>query len=566
MDVHAEAQRWIAADPDPVTRAELQGLVDAGDDAALAERFATRLEFGTAGIRGPLGAGPARMNRVLVRRVTAGLAARLLLEPGAADRGVIVGRDARHMSAEFAEDTTRVLAGAGIRVHVLPGVSPTPVVAFCVGHLGAAAGVQITASHNPPSDNGYKVYWGDGAQILPPLDQQIAAAIDAIEDVVLAPADDPLVQPLGGDVVEAYLAAALSLLRRPAAGRDLRIVTTALHGVGGDLAGRLLSLGGFDDVHPVADQAAPDPDFPTVAFPNPEVPGALDRALHLAADTSADLVLANDPDADRIAAAVVDHDGSWRPLDGDELGCLLAEWLLETRTPGPPAAVATTVVSSQLLARIAAYHRVTYRETLTGFKWLARAALDVAAEGGEMVLGYEQALGVMCGTAVLDKDGLSAALVTAEMAAVAKAEGRTLLDRLDDLARRHGVHVTVGRSLLLEGPGGAALVQATLERLLADPPRSVEGVPVVAVADHVAGVRRFADGRTEPLSTPAADLVGLQLEDGTRLQVRPSGTEPLLKFYAEVVEPVAGDVSETRQRARVRLERLADEWVRIAAG
>ena len=562
MDLRADAEAWIAGDPDADTRAELHALLAGRDEAALAERFGARLEFGTAGIRGALGAGPARMNRVVVRRVTAGLAARLLRDPGAAERGVVVGHDARHKSDVFAEDTARVLAGAGIRVHRLDGLTPTPLVAFAVRHLGAAAGVQITASHNPPSDNGYKVYWADGAQIVSPLDGEISTAIDAVTDIALAPETSPLIAS-ATDVVDAYARSLDGLLQHPQA-RDLRIVYTPLHGVAGDLATRLLARAGFDDVTVVAEQAEPDPDFTTVAFPNPEIPGALDLAIARAEDIGADLLLANDPDGDRIAAAVPDADGEWRMLDGDELGCLLAEWLLAQRSGGWSCGVATTVVSSQLLARIAEHHGVRYAETLTGFKWLAKAALAFAAEGVEMTLAYEQALGVMCGTAVLDKDGLSAALVTAEMAAVAKAQGRTLRDGLDDLARRHGVHATTGRSLRLEDD--PALVRDVLDRLLRQPPRTVGGVAVMAVADHAAGVRRHSDGRTEPLATPATDLVGLTLADGSRLQVRPSGTEPLLKFYCEVVEPVqGGDVASARGRARRRLEQLADELLSYAS-
>lgn len=564
MDLRAEVERWLAEDPDETTRAELRELLARDDREQLRARFGLRLEFGTAGIRGPLGAGPARMNRVVVRRVTAGLAVRMLLSGGAAERGVVVAHDARHMSAEFAADTARVLAAAGIRVHRMDGLTPTPLLAFAVRHANAAAGVQITASHNPPADNGYKVYWDDGAQIVSPLDAEISAAIDAVEDVALADEDDPLIAQVDPDVTAQYVRACLELMRAPDR-RDVRIVYTPLHGVAGDLATHLLAEAGFTDVQVVAEQAEPDPDFPTVAFPNPEIPGALDLAIALARDTRADLVIANDPDGDRVAAAVPDGVGGWRMLDGDELGCLLAEWLLVNTQDDPPRAVATTVVSSQLLARIAEHHGVAYRETLTGFKWLAHAALELADEGVTMVLAYEQALGVMCGTTVLDKDGLSAMLVACEMAAVYRSRGISLLEALDDLARRHGVHATEGRSLRLEANPG--LVREVLDRLLSDPPTSVAGIDVVAVADHAAGVRRFTDGSTEPLGTPPTDLVGVMLADGSRLQVRPSGTEPLLKFYFEVVEPVGdGEVTVARTRAQDRLSRLGDAFVKIAGG
>jgi phosphomannomutase len=572
MDLRAEARRWMAADPDPDTRAELQALVDSGDDAALAQRFGARLQFGTAGIRGPLGAGPARMNRVVVRRVTAGLAARLAGEPEAAQRGVVVGHDARHKSLEFAQDTAGVLAAADVRVHRIPGLAPTPLVAFAVRHLGAAVGVQITASHNPAADNGYKVYWSDGAQISPPLDAEISAAIDAIdvsEAVPVAPPDDGRIADLRVGLVDAYRDAALALVAPAQAGSPsraaLRIVYTPLHGIAAPLACQLLEDAGFTDVRVVAEQVQPDPDFPTVAFPNPEVSGALDLAIALADSTGAELILANDPDGDRIAAAVP-VEGSWQTLTGDDIGCLLAEWLLSRGEQGPDRAVATTVVSSQLLRRIAEAHGVGYAETLTGFKWLARAALQTAAAGGRMVLAYEQALGVMCGTAVLDKDGLSAALVLADMAAAFKAQGRDVATALDELARRHGLHLTEGRSLRLEGPQADTITTAALLRLRTDAPAELAGVAVTSVADHAAGTRTVRDGQMQALSTPPTDLVALTLADGSRLQVRPSGTEPLLKFYFETVEPVAADepVSAARIRAKARLNAQAEAFLAAA--
>jgi phosphomannomutase len=564
VDVEEQALRWLRADPDPETRAELQALLDAHDRAGLAERFGARLEFGTAGIRGPLGAGPARMNRMVVRRVTAGLAARLLDGDVDAARGVVIGHDARHKSAVFADDAAGVLDAAGIPVHRIAGLSPTPLLAFAVRDLRAAAGVQITASHNPAADNGYKVYWSDGAQILPPLDAEISAAIDRV------PADEPI--PLGDDrtgpvddgLAARYRAAVLPLRLHPQHA-DLRIVYTPLHGVAGDLVLALLRDAGFRDVFEVARQAAPDPDFPTVSFPNPEIEGALDLALETARASDADLILANDPDGDRIAAAIPVN-GGWRALTGDEIGCLLAEWLLRFGPQGPGRLVATTVVSSRLLSAIAEHHDVGYAETLTGFKWLARAARDAAAEGGRMVLAYEQALGAMCGTAVLDKDGISAAMVLADIAATLRAEGRTIAGALDDLALRHGVYATGGRNVRLGGNEGMALVGQTLEQLRAAPPPEVGGVDVVEVADHVAGVRRSLPGGAEaPIPTPPTDLVGLTLVDGSRLQVRPSGTEPLLKFYAEVIEPVKDDdVAGARARAAHRLESLADAFLAVA--
>lgn len=560
MDLRSEAERWLAADPDPDTRAELTVLLAAGDVDALAERFGARLAFGTAGIRGPLGAGPARMNRAVVRRVTAGLAAHLLARvPDARERGVVVGRDARHKSDEFAADTAGVLAAAGIPVRWFTEPVPTPLLAFAVRALDSAAGVQVTASHNPGADNGYKVYWSGGAQIIPPLDGEISAAIEAVDGPVeVADPGSALISAVGPGLVDDYVAAALDSAVADAApsARDLRIAYTPMHGVGNGLALRLLRAAGFADVAVVPEQAAPDPDFSTVPFPNPEEPGALDLVLALAADVGADLVLANDPDADRIAVAVP-ADGGWRPLNGDEVGCVLAESLLAAGS-GTDRLVGTTVVSSALLGRIAEHHGVGFVTTLTGFKWLAAATADAEADGRRMVLAYEQALGVMVGTAVRDKDGLSAAVAVADLAARLKGEGRTLIDALDDLARRHGLHVTCQRSVRLTGADGPQVVSRVLDALRGAPPRQLAGVAVAATADHASGLRTNADGSTAPAGTPPADLFAIHLVDGARVQVRPSGTEPLLKLYFEVIEGVGEEaVDVARARAQIRLAGLA---------
>lgn len=562
-DLRAAATAWIAADPDPHTRAELQGLLDGEDEAALRDRMGPGLSFGTAGIRGPVGAGPARMNRAVVRRVTAGLATVLRDHvPGAGERGVVVGCDARRGSHAFADDAARVLAGAGIAVHRLPGCVPTPLVAFAVRHLGAAAGVQITASHNPPSDNGYKVYWEDGAQIIPPVDAMIAEGIDAAGRASDIPLAAEGVTTLDDAVAAAYREACLACSLDGGA-REVRLVYTPLHGVAGAVAGDVFRRAGFADVHVVAEQAEPDPEFPTTPFPNPEVPGALDRALALAGEVEADVVLAHDPDGDRIAVAAPGRDGAWRMLSGDEAGCLVADYLLANGPGGPERVVATTVVSSQMLARIADHHGVEYAETLTGFKWLARVAGDAEQQGRRFVSAYEQALGIMVGAAVRDKDGISAGLVLAELAARLKASGLTFDDALDELAWRHGVHATTERSVRLDGPGGPEIVDGVLDRLRTAPPDELAGVAVTAVTDHAAGVRRHTDGAIDELPTPPTQLVALQLADGSRAQVRPSGTEPLLKFYVEVVEPVAGDVGAARQNADRRLAALAEAFTSL---
>jgi phosphomannomutase len=557
-DLTARAQAWLAEDPDPETWAALDTALANGDRGELAAAFGSSLAFGTAGIRGPLGPGPARMNRLVVRRVTAGLAARLAVDGAPEDQVVVVGRDARHKSQEFADDVAGVLLAAGFGVLAFSEPVPTPLLAFAVRRLGAAAGVQVTASHNPPADNGYKLYWSGGAQINAPLDAEIADAIDVVtaEGPIVVAQDRPDEPPSW--LRDAYLEECRAVPVQGAA-RSLRIVYTAMHGVAGATVTEALAAAGFDDVHAVAEQFDPDPDFPTVGFPNPEEPGALDLAVGLAREVGADVVLANDPDGDRIAVVVPGASG-WRPLSGDETGCLLAEDLL-SRGTGRDRFVATTVVSSQLLARIAAAHGVRHEETLTGFKWLAPAMADARSRGLEPVLAYEQALGVMVGDTVLDKDGITAAVAVADLAARLKASGRTVDDALDDLARAHGVHATLGRSVRLADPAEGAVA---VERLLDGPPGEVAGVAVAAVVDHRAGVRRFADGSEEPLPTPATPLAGLELADGSRVQARPSGTEPLLKCYVEAVEQVGPDgVEAARTRATGHAEALASGFLAI---
>ncbi|HEX4902921.1 MAG TPA: phospho-sugar mutase, partial [Acidimicrobiales bacterium] len=420
-DLRAAVVAWQADDPDPDTVAELDALLAAGDDGALHERFGARLEFGTAGLRGAVGAGPNRMNRVVVRRAAAALC-RWLDDHGWAGP-VVVGRDARHGSAAFAADTAAVIAGAGRPVVLAPGPVPTPVVAFAVRHVGAAAGVVVTASHNPPGDNGYKVYAGDGAQIVPPWDVEIAAHMDAIDRVgalPLAAPDDPLITSLGDDVIDAYVDGAAGL-RVADVAVDLRVAYTPLHGVGLDVLRRAFERAGLPSPAVVEAQAAPDPDFPTVAFPNPEEPGAMDRLLELADEAGADVAIANDPDADRLAVAVpgprAGLDG-WRVLTGDELGLLLADHLLR-HTSGPDRLLVTTVVSSSALGAMASVHGVGFVETLTGFKWLARAAM--ARPDLRPLLGYEEALGYSVGSLVRDKDGIGAAVVAVEAVAALAA-------------------------------------------------------------------------------------------------------------------------------------------------
>ena len=561
--IREEAERWLAADPDPGTRAELQDLLD-GDPVELEHRFAGRLAFGTAGIRGPMGAGPARMNRVLVRTVTWALAERLLRD-GPPDGAVIVGYDARHGSKDFAADTARVLAGRGVGVRMLPGELPTPVLAFAVKNLGAPVGVMVTASHNPRSDNGYKVYWRGGRLLAAPIDEEIGRIIDRTAPPAesdLAPSDDPLITTAGDEEVEAYLEAVMGLLA-PGGPRSVRMAYTPLHGVGAGTFLRAVSKAGFDPPAVVADQAEPDPEFTTTPFPNPEETGVLDRLLRLASDTGADVALAHDPDADRLGVAVPDG-GRWRLLTGDETGCLLAEHLLRRSSPGNgaerrrPRLVINTVVSSRLLPRIAAGHGADWAETPTGFKWIMQARSQ--RPGHELVLGYEDALGYAVGDAVRDKDGIGAALAMAELVACLKAEGRTVPDLLDELHRRHGVHATGQRSVRFEAaPGDQPPMARAMAALRANPPTELARASVTTVHDLAGGSEHL----------PPVDVVVLELYGAeARVIVRPSGTEPKMKVYAEAVVDVddAGSGLHTaRVEARTRITELLDAAVRHVA-
>ncbi|MDT4926827.1 MAG: phosphomannomutase, partial [Pseudonocardiales bacterium] len=420
--MRADVEAWIADEVDPAAAAELQALLDAGDQAELDERFGATLAFGTAGLRGPLRAGPNGMNRAVVRRAAAGVAA-WLLEHGHRGRPVVVGFDARHGSTAFAQDSAAIFAAAGFQARLLPRVLPTPVLAFAVQRLQAAAGVMVTASHNPPQDNGYKVYAEDGAQIVPPTDVEIEAAIEAAGSTRAISVDPAGVVTLDDSVVTEYVNAVAGLIGDGP--RDLRIVHTAMHGVGTEVLRAVFDAAGFAEIIPVPQQEQPDPDFPTVAFPNPEEPGALDLAFALARDREADIIIANDPDADRCAVAVPGPPGDWRMLRGDEVGVLLADALMRLGVRGT---YATTIVSSSMLGAMAKRTRVGYAETLTGFKWISRAAPD-------LVFGYEEALGyAVAPDLVRDKDGVSAALRIAELAAGLKQAGSTLLARLDELA------------------------------------------------------------------------------------------------------------------------------------
>ncbi len=542
-DLLDSARAWVEDDPDERTRVELEAVIAAveagGDVTDLADRFDGTLEFGTAGLRGELGAGPNRMNRVVVTRAAAGIAA-YLHDTGHPTGSVVIGYDARHNSDVFARDTAEVMTGAGFTAYVLPRPLPTPILAFAIRELGCAAGVMVTASHNPPRDNGYKVYLGDGSQIVPPADAEIAARIADVGKV----ADVPRGRAgklLEEEIVDSYLDTVAGLVEDGA--RDLEIVYTPLHGVGGVPVERVLEAAGFDAPTVVEQQEQPDPDFPTVAFPNPEEPGAMDLAIALAERNGADLVVANDPDADRCAAAVPGPHG-WRMLRGDEVGALLAHAVLAS---GKQGTYACSIVSSTLLGKLAAAAGQPYVETLTGFKWISKV--------DDLAFGYEEALGYCVDPDnVKDKDGVSALLLLCDLAAEAKAEGRTLVDILDDIALAHGLHATDQLSVRVTDLGEIA---AAMARLRATPPTELGGLPVEAVDDLALGSAEL----------PPTDGLRYRLADGARVIVRPSGTEPKLKAYLEVVVPVDPEdgVDAARIAAVGRLDALRN-GIKAAAG
>jgi phosphomannomutase len=606
-ELRARVEAWIADDPDPVDQAEITTLLDhalvqgdsltvahaeddwlaagesladevmafavggAAEEAAqqLADRFAGRLTFGTAGLRGQIGAGPNRMNRAVVRATTSAVAGWLLdsaSQPaGPGGLRVVVGCDARHRSAEFADEAAAVLAAAGISVSLLPRPCPTPLAAFAVRHLSAQAGIMITASHNPRTDNGYKLYLSDGAQVIPPVDVEIESRIAALGPLLAVPAarlDDPLITRHGEEVAEAYLDAITA--GSPTSGRPevgLRVVYTPMHGVAGQLLLQAVGRAGFPKPHVVTIQAQPDPDFPTAAFPNPEEPTALTLALADAKVLDADLMLANDPDGDRLAVAVpepetrrtqrtipgtaVPEDGRWRVLTGDQVGALLGAYLLAgdglASEAGPVPLVVATIVSSTLLSKIAAKAGARYAQTLTGFKWIARAADQ--QPGTRFAFGYEEAIGYAVGAAVRDKDGIGAAVAFLRLATEAAWAGRSVLDLYDALEREHGVHLTSQLSLPILGIG------EVMRQLRADPPASLGGQHVDACID-------YAEAAATGL--PPSDVLSFRL-GRDRVVIRPSGTEPKVKAYFEIVEPVPpGGLIATRLTAQRRLAPLRE--------
>lgn len=558
------ARAWMTGDPDPATRAELESLIASGNASELAERFSAPLEFGTAGLRGIVGAGPARMNRAVVIKTTRALAEWLLTKvPDARARPVVLGWDGRLSSHELAQDTAGVLAQAGLTVRFFEHPVPTPLVAFATRELSAIAGIAITASHNPAEYNGYKVYASNAVQIVPPVDVEVAERIARIGPAVDVPRIEGALdhttarsERISDSLEDRYLA--LLDAARPSRPHrtDVAIVYTPLHGVGKRLAERALRQAGYDRLSIVPEQAEPDGRFPTVRFPNPEEPGALDLALALAQRSDADLILANDPDADRLAACVKSASGRMVQLTGNQLGLLLADYVLEHSPASPRPLVISSLVSSPMLADLAAGHGAVSESTLTGFKWIWTAALDLEARGGvRFVFGYEEALGYCVGRFVRDKDGISAAVVFADLVAQCKDNGQTALDRLDQLYRRYGLWVSVQKSVTRSGSEGVAEIAQATERAAAAPPEAVS-------ARRVSGVRDYRSGAAERERwLGPASLVELSLEGGGRVLVRPSGTEPKLKVYVDLRVDVAQNesVRSREEAAQSEARTIAEE-------
>ena len=554
MELHDKAQRWADHDPDPATASSLKADIEAaerGDEEALARVGAAMngpLEFGTAGLRGVVGPGESRMNLAVVIRATAGLC-QVVKAHATGTPTLVVGCDARYGSSEFATAACRVASAAGVRVLALPQANPTPLPSFAVRHYGADAGVMVTASHNPAPDNGYKVYLGgsvvtgdgQGVQIVPPFDAEIAAAIEVAPPADEIPMNDDLVEAV--DPRDEYVAEAIKLASGEADARaDLRIVLTAMHGVGAAMTARVLAEAGFAKVSLVAAQAEPDPDFPTVPFPNPEEAGALDMAIEQARAEDADLIIAVDPDADRCALAVPDPgaEAGWSPLSGDQIGCLLGEFLAARGLEG---SLANSIVSSRLLARIARSHGLEHHTTLTGFKWIARAP--------QLAFGYEEAIGFCPNPSVArDKDGIASSVVAASLFAALKTEGRTAWDELDRLAHAHGLHVTGPLTFRVEE---IAQIDTGMARLRAQPPSELAGSPVVEVSDLAEGYQGL----------PPTDGVLVLTEAGDRVIARPSGTEPKLKCYLEVILPAPEGEPVPWEAARERLELIKREFGQI---
>jgi phosphomannomutase len=541
MNIHLQHQinHWLNNDPDPHTRSLLQTLIDSGNETELAARFAGRLAFGTAGLRGEVGVGPMAMNRLVIRQTTAGLGTYLLEQiSNAAERGVVIGYDGRHDSYDFAHDAASVLTAMGINVHLTHKVAATPLVAFGVKHLNAAAGIVVTASHNPPQYNGYKVYWENGAQIIPPHDSGIAAQITraATQAIPFLALDDAIAQQklmwLQDDFYQAYrqgIFDAKELQYR--SGQDkVSLAYTAMHGVGADMAETVLKDAGFTQVYSVAAQREPDGDFPTVNFPNPEEKGAMDLVIAEAKKHQATLACANDPDADRFAVAVRTADGEYKMLTGDQVGVLFGHYLL-SHAPKNQQLNGTTIVSSSLLSKIATEFGAQSYTTLTGFKWLMNVGIAQHQQDNQFLFAYEEALGYTIGNLVWDKDGLSAIVAFAQLTAELAASGQTIWDRLEHIYRQHGFHLNAQVSITLkpDTPNIGAYLRE-------NPPMTIGEFAVISTDDLKSLQRTGADGSKQAIDLPSSDVLIYVLANGARVIVRPSGTEPKIKCYYEIVE------------------------------
>jgi phosphomannomutase len=582
-DVIARAKRWAEEDPDEDARREIEKLLAAPDvtKTDLADRFAASLEFGTAGLRGVIGAGPNRMNRAVVIRTTAGLAQYLKeTVPDGAKRGVAIAYDGRRMSVQFANDTAAVLAAAGIDAYLFEEMEPTPVLAYAVKELGCAAGVMITASHNPPEYNGYKAYWGNGAQIVPPTDVGIAKAIDAIGPAKDVARTEGRAKRIGQALEDKYLAEVAKLSVAKGGKRDISIVYTPMHGVGDKLTRRALAAAGFPNVFSVPEQQHPDGAFPTVEFPNPEEKGAMDLAFALARKSQADLVLANDPDADRLAVAVPSNtsQSGYVQLTGNQVGVLLGHYLLTgglasmeraVKVDGAEPLVIASIVSSPMLGVIAHGVGAHYDEVLTGFKWIANRAMELSArEGFRFVFGFEEALGYTVGELVRDKDGVSAAVLFAELAAVLKERRTDVLAHLEELYRRFGLFTSGQVNITRKGAEGLKELKAIMAKLRENPTWEIAGDPVVSIRDYLRHTITAADGSTRKLELPASDVLAFELASGCRVIARPSGTEPKAKFYFDVREGMkpGESLAEAEARASATMKRLSEAFVRLATG
>ena len=559
-----DAMNWLARDPDPRTREELQHLIDEGMHEELEDRFTQRLEFGTAGLRGKVGCGPNRMNRLVIQETATGLGHYLIEHvENATMRGVVVGYDGRLDSKQFAIDTASVLTALGIKVYLTSNVAATPIVAFGIEHFNAAAAVVVTASHNPPEYNGFKVYWENGAQIIPPHDAGIAAEINsaATKPIPLMSLSDAETQGKLVWLTEGYYQTYRAAINQsPFVKNDIEsantiIAYTAMHGVGAQMAEDLLHDSGFHKVFSVAEQREPDGHFPTVNFPNPEEKGAMDLVVKLAKSVNADIACANDPDADRFAVAVRTNDDSYKMLTGDQVGVLFAHYLL-SKPHTNNQLVGNSIVSSTLLEKVANSHGATYFQTLTGFKWLANIGMQLEDEQNEFLFAYEEALGYTIGTQVRDKDGLSAIVVFAQLVEELKSQGRTVWDLLAQISFEHGVHTNAQRSIALD-PDSPSIGS----KLRAAQPKTINGTAISVIEDLQSSLRFVTGGVTEAINLPASDVLIYHLEDGSRIIVRPSGTEPKVKVYYETVTKFekTETYDDTRQRGEEYMDKLIEQ-------